>query len=174
LTSIYNRRYFDQHLDEEIKRAITNKHALACIFLDVDHFNEYNDGYGHQAGDDCLKQIAKVLGETLHRSSDIVARYGGEEFIVVLPDTSLKGAIKIAEAMKNAVRSLAIEHRYSPVDEYLTVSMGVVAFKPDKGMKPETIIEASDQAFIKPRKMVAIRFLIDRHLKILSSPVSLP
>ena len=151
LTNTYNRRYLDQYLDQEVKRAIRNKHELACVLLDIDCFKQYNDNYGHQAGDDGLKQIAKVLCESLHRASDIIARYGGEEFAVILPDTSLEGALKIAEALKEAVVSLNIEHAHSSVAECVTVSLGVSAFKPANGFQTRTLVEAADKALYKAK-----------------------
>jgi diguanylate cyclase (GGDEF)-like protein len=131
LTGIDNHRRFDMVYQNEWKRCARNKHAISLIMLDIDNFKLFNDAYGHQEGDLCLKKIARVLKETLRRPADLVARYGGEEFVVVLPDTSLEGALKVAERLRKAVEDLHIEHKASSASPFVTISLGVASTLPD-------------------------------------------
>lgn len=135
LTGIPNRRCFDETLAREWRRAQRNRQPLSLLVADVDHFKEFNDTYGHQAGDDCLKSVAKALAGCLNRATDLVARYGGEEFAVVLPDTDEEGAHAVAELMRETVVRLAIEHSGSSVADHVTLSLGVACCVP--GDEPE-------------------------------------
>ena len=99
---------------------------LSLLFIDIDHFKNYNDCYGHLAGDDCLKAVARILQSSLGRPADFLARYGGEEFIILLPDTSAHGCEHLAETIRAAIETLDIEHRDLPVADHLTVSIGAV------------------------------------------------
>ncbi len=110
LTGIANRRFFDERLEVEWKRAFREKTSLSLIIADIDFFKAFNDTNGHLAGDDCLKKVAKVLQGSLRRPTDLVARYGGEEFVALLPNTGFEGALRLAKAMRLRVRSLAIAH----------------------------------------------------------------
>ncbi|MDP3653464.1 MAG: diguanylate cyclase [Rhodoferax sp.] len=125
LTGVYNRRYFDQQLVIEVARSARNGSPLALIMLDVDFFKAFNDLYGHQLGDDCLKHIALALKKNLRRPADLVARYGGEEFACILPDTSLDDAMNIARALEQGVRDLHIAHAGSSVAQVITISLGI-------------------------------------------------
>ncbi len=125
LTCVYNRRYFDQQLASEVGRSVRNGAPLALIMLDVDFFKAFNDVYGHQAGDDCLKQIALALKKNLRRPADLVARYGGEEFACILPDTSLDDAMQVARTLEQGVRDLHIAHTGSSAAQVITISLGV-------------------------------------------------
>jgi len=127
LTSVSNRRHFDERLAMEWGRAQRTGGALSLLLLDVDFFKNYNDHYGHQAGDDCLRQIAALLKAQLRRPSDLVARYGGEEFVCLLPDTGHDDALVMAERMLRAVRGAAIAHLFSQVAPVVTVSLGVAS-----------------------------------------------
>lgn len=126
LTNIPNRRRFDEIYAHEWTRAIRTKLPLSLLFIDIDHFKNYNDCYGHLAGDDCLKAVARILQSSLGRPADFLARYGGEEFIILLPDTSEHGCEYLAETIRAAIEKLDIEHRDSPVADHLTVSIGAV------------------------------------------------
>ncbi|MBF0423070.1 MAG: PleD family two-component system response regulator [Magnetococcales bacterium] len=146
LTGIANRRRLDEFLNHEWGRAIRQGNSnLAVIFIDVDYFKKYNDHYGHQAGDECLKQIAAALAAGMERKTDLVARYGGEEFACVLPNTSLQGAIHKAEQIQRSIASLHIPHQLSDVSDVVTLSMGVASLVPRKENKIETLINAADQ-----------------------------
>lgn len=146
LTQISNRRRFDEYLAAEWQQAAQNQTALTLMLCDVDCFKAYNDHYGHQAGDLGLQRVADTIQTTLEHPSDLVARYGGEEFAVILPQTDLAQASRMAEAIHTAIAALQIPHASSPVDAYLTVSLGVWSQIPEPGQSPETAIAAADMA----------------------------
>jgi diguanylate cyclase (GGDEF)-like protein len=125
LTGVHNRRYFDEQLTAEWGRAMRNKTALSVVMLDVDFFKRYNDRYGHQAGDDCLRRVASSIKQGLKRPADQVARYGGEEFVCLLPDTDLAGALQVAQFVGQQVMEQQIEHADSSAAAVVTVSLGV-------------------------------------------------
>lgn len=125
LTGVFNRRYFDQQLSVEWARAARSGTALSVIMLDVDHFKAYNDHYGHQKGDDCLRNIAATLKACLRRPGDLVARYGGEEFACILPETPFDDAMALGQDMEGRVRALQIAHAVSNVASVVTASLGV-------------------------------------------------
>ncbi|CAA0126055.1 Phytochrome-like protein cph2 [Halioglobus japonicus] len=152
LTGIANRRAFDELLKREwIGHARRSSH-LAMILLDIDYFKPYNDSYGHLEGDDALRKVAQCLSDALQREVDTVARYGGEEFAIVLPDTNLEGALKIAERVKDAVYNLNIPHRASPVSDRLTFSCGVAETVPTEALKPEDLIALADSALYRAKE----------------------
>jgi diguanylate cyclase (GGDEF)-like protein len=140
LTGIPNRRCFDDTLAREWRRSQRNRQPLSLLLADVDHFKEFNDTYGHQVGDDCLKAVARSLAGCLNRATDLVARYGGEEFAVVLPDTDEHGARAVAELMRDAVAALAVPHSASSVAGHVTLSLGVASCVP--GNEPEASAES--------------------------------
>jgi two-component system chemotaxis family response regulator WspR len=152
LTGIANRRSFDETLKKEWNRAMRTEKNIGLIMLDIDFFKLYNDHYGHQGGDDCLKKVAKGLDSAIHRETDFLARYGGEEFSAVLPDTDLKGAVKVAEEMRQAVIALRLEHAKSKVSDIVSISIGVSAITPLMGTEPEILIAAADQALYKAKE----------------------
>lgn len=125
LCGVFNRRYFDQQLGIEWARASRSNAPLSIIMLDVDHFKLFNDRYGHQAGDDCLRQIAMALKTSLKRPGDLVARYGGEEFACILPDTAFDDAMGLAIVLEHRVRALNISHAGASLDNVVTASLGV-------------------------------------------------
>ena len=124
LTGLANRRAFDDTLERERKRARREDEPLSLIMLDVDYFKKFNDAYGHVAGDDCLRAVAKAVAGSAARCVDLAARYGGEEFAVILPGTDSAGAALVAEAMRQTVLALGIVHAGSPIG-LVTVSLGV-------------------------------------------------
>lgn len=125
LTSVHNRRYLDERLAMEWGRAARLGNPLSVVLLDVDFFKHYNDRYGHQAGDDCLRRVAAALRTGLKRPADLLARYGGEEFACLLPDTGLDNAMDLARRLGQLVAGLHIEHADSSVAPVVTVSLGV-------------------------------------------------
>jgi diguanylate cyclase (GGDEF)-like protein len=125
LTSLYNRRYFDLQLEREWARSTRNGTPVSLILVDVDFFKRYNDHYGHQAGDDCLRTIAQLLQSSLKRKTDTVARYGGEEFVCLLPETGQRDAMDIATELERSIRRQAIPHEDSALADIVTVSLGV-------------------------------------------------
>ena len=124
LSGVYNRRYFDQQLPIEWARSSRNNSHLSLLMVDVDFFKHYNDRYGHQAGDDCLRRIASVIKVCLKRPADLVARFGGKEFACLLPDTAHTDALELAKELEARVRGLRIKHDQSAVGAYATVSVG--------------------------------------------------
>ncbi len=152
LTHIANRRHFDDYLAQEWQRGIRDQSPLALIMADVDFFKAYNDHYGHQAGDDCLRRVAAVLQHTVHRPADLVARYGGEEFALILPNTDLAGARKVAEQVLLDVSSKHIPYPDSPISDQLTLSLGVVSLVPTTDLVTATLIAIADAALYKAKQ----------------------
>jgi diguanylate cyclase (GGDEF)-like protein len=152
LTQIANRRCFDERLQWEWQRSARQKQPLALILFDVDYFKRYNDCYGHQAGDECLKKIAGVAKQTVNRTGDLVCRYGGEEFAVILPDTDLQGATVIAERIRQAVRQLEITHQQSEIGEIVTISLGIASLIPKPNSEVEKIINLADRALYRAKQ----------------------
>ncbi len=144
LTNLMNRRGFYLNLGREFGRSAREHSPLSLIMLDVDSFKPYNDNYGHLRGDSCLKMIAKAIQSAILRPADIVARYGGEEFVILLPNTETSGAIQVAERVRKAVESENLEHQFSPVASYVTVSLGV-ATKTTSETSPEDLIGLADK-----------------------------
>ena len=155
LTGLANRRLFDKAIKKEFKRAKREENNISLIMADIDNFKDYNDTYGHQAGDDCLKKIAKVLKKSTKRPADLAARYGGEEFAIILPATDKQGAIKLAEEIRKKVISLKLEHKESDVSDYVTISFGVNSTKPHNKVDEESIekfIENADKALYEAKE----------------------
>lgn len=152
MTGIANRRRFDQHLDDEFRRAKRNGTTMSLIMIDVDSFKPFNDHYGHQRGDACLARIGAALAGQLHRARDLVARYGGEEFAVVLPDTDIDGALQVAEAMRAEIENLGIEHAKSEVADGVTISLGLCTMVPEHGIKSASLIHAADRALYQAKR----------------------
>ena len=159
LTGIANRHGFDEYFLQEIKRAGRTKAPLSLIMIDIDYFKNFNDTYGHQAGDKCLTEVAKVLNESLGRPEDLVARYGGEEFILALPGTNEKGALSFAENLRAKVEDLGIEHCDSQANKFVTISLGVFTCYPDQTTTAEIIIENADKALYKAKNQGRNRFV---------------
>ncbi len=145
LTGIANRRLFDEYIAREWRRARRNSTSMALLMCDVDHFKAYNDSYGHQAGDDCLRRVAEAIQHCMERAADIAARYGGEEFAVILPETQIGGAVFMAEKIRHAIHALHIPHAASSLGQ-ITLSIGIAAFSPGENDEPERLIETADRA----------------------------
>lgn len=146
LTQVANRRCFDETLDQEWKRLRREHASLSLLLCDIDFFKRYNDHYGHLLGDDCLKQIARAIAQSTRRPADLVARYGGEEFAVLLPNTTLEGAICVAGQIQATVASLKIPHAQSLISNVVTLSIGIGCMAPQVQDLPEQLIVAADQA----------------------------
>jgi len=147
LTGIPNRRFFDEYLLREWKRAVRDKKCISLIMIDIDKFKLYNDTFGHQAGDHAMVQVAASLHKVVKRPGDLVARYGGEEFVAVLTDTDLDGACGVADCMRQAVEELNINYTGR-----LTISLGLVCIKPCIGKSPEDLIGAADDALYRAKE----------------------
>jgi diguanylate cyclase (GGDEF)-like protein/PAS domain S-box-containing protein len=151
LTGISNRRSFDEALAREWQRALRQQSSLAILVGDIDSFKTYNDRYGHLAGDDCLRQVARAIAQTAKRSSDLAFRYGGEEFAVIAPETHLDGAMIVASNILESVRELQIPHAYSPVAPIVTISLGVASIIPRSNTDPSSLVAAADLALFEAK-----------------------
>lgn len=151
LTGVANRRRFDEYLEDEWRRMSREHLPLSLILCDIDFFKKYNDTYGHQAGDACLRRVADALRFCVKRSCDLVARYGGEEFAVILPNTTVSGAFQVAEEIRNAVHLLEITHAQSPVSQYVTLSLGVACIYPAHNTSSTMLIAAADEALYQAK-----------------------
>jgi len=151
LTGVANRRCFDQTLQKEWTRLQRTKEHLSLIMCDVDFFKLYNDAYGHQGGDDCLKSVAQALQENARRGGDCVARYGGEEFAVIMPATEEKNAVYVADKIRQAVEQKDIAHIKSSVAPRVTLSLGVATIVPDDLETPESLIKRADEALYRAK-----------------------
>ncbi len=153
LTGLYNRRRFDQVFDMEWRRSLRSMRPLALLMIDVDNFKDLNDTYGHQRGDDCLREIARVLEDQPRRGHDMVARFGGEEFAVLLPGADVSGALRIAENVRRAVEGQKMEHKRSATGPWVTVSVGVSSRTPQVGETPETMLYDADMALYMAKQL---------------------
>lgn len=151
LTGAYNRRIFDERLDEECRRHRRYEAPLGLAIVDVDRFKQYNDSYGHPAGDACLQQIAKTLKRNARRPGELVARYGGEEFALILPACTLDDARSLGERLCQAVRELAIPHNQSAADGIVTISVGVASLLPAGAESASTLLAAADMALYQAK-----------------------
>jgi diguanylate cyclase (GGDEF)-like protein len=153
LTQIANRRHFDQTLDEEWRRAGRNQQPLSLMLCDVDFFKQYNDTYGHQAGDDCLRAVAQALKSSAQRAGETVARYGGEEFGIILPNINSDDAVKLALLIRKRLAGFQISHATSQVDSFVTISIGIATLVPATGQCWEGLVEGADQALYEAKKL---------------------
>jgi len=152
LTGIPNWRYFDQTFKKLLASAIRLSLPLSLLMMDIDNFKLYNDTYGHLAGDDCLKLISKAIHDTIKRESDFIARYGGEEFVIVLFGIEADIAVTLAENIRKQVFALKIPHSSSPINEWVTVSLGVASCIPEPSISPKNIIDWADKALYMAKR----------------------
>ena len=153
LTGLYNRRHFDAALDTELRRAARNLRPISLLMIDVDCFKALNDSYGHPRGDDCLREVARVLAERPRRGYDVVARYGGEEFVVLLPDADSYTARAAAESIRHAVHALKIENNCSTVCNVVTVSIGVCCDNPHLYDDSGRFVREADAALYAAKRL---------------------
>ena len=151
LTEVANRRRFDEYLHLEWRRAVRSRYPISLLMIDIDYFKSYNDTYGHQKGDECLKAVAGEIKHHLRRPSDMVARYGGEEFSVILPETPSYSAFSLANRIWSGVGNLNIEHPGSARVGHLTISMGAATTIPDENQSISQFIEISDKNLYKSK-----------------------
>lgn len=152
LTGLYNRQFLEMALRNWCRKLAQAGGSIALLMLDIDFFKNYNDTYGHTAGDQCLQKVAAVLESSICREGDFAARFGGEEFLVVLPDTDKNGAMTIAELIMVNLRALAIPHSRSEVAPCVTASMGVTSTKVKAGVNPMEYIECADAALYSSKR----------------------
>jgi diguanylate cyclase (GGDEF)-like protein len=148
LTGLANRREIDEFF---LRLANIRIKSIAVVMIDLDHFKNFNDHYGHPAGDECLRQIGAVLNKSVHRKGDLVGRFGGEEFVAILPETSCQDALKVAERIRNMVEKAAIPHAASPTEKVVTISAGVAAGEIQSMTDFQTILEAADMALYRSK-----------------------
>jgi diguanylate cyclase (GGDEF)-like protein len=161
LTQIYNRRTFNELAQQQWALAKRHQQPISALMIDVDHFKLFNDHYGHPAGDACLKKVTHAIKSCLHRSSDILGRYGGEEFIVLLPETDAKGAMRVAQAISEAMENIQIRHDVSPSSTYVTASIGGATCLRTTGHDLEELIKNADRALYKAKRAGRNRSWID-------------
>jgi diguanylate cyclase (GGDEF)-like protein len=151
LTEIPNRRRLVDALEQEWGRALRARHCLSLAMLDLDRFKQYNDGHGHLVGDQALCSVAKLLNAHLHRSGDLVARYGGEEFVMLFPDTTPRGARRLAEGARAAVERLGLRQSAGTAQGFLTVSVGGASLVPLRTLPPSELLERADRALYRAK-----------------------
>jgi len=164
LTQIANRRRFDEYLQQEWKRQVREQLPLSLILCDIDFFKNYNDTYGHLAGDESLCRIAEAIQGAARRPADLAARYGGEEFVMVLPNTDDEGAMQIARIIQDAVSRLNIPHAGSSVSSRITMSIGVCCTIPMHDGTPDMLINTADQALYEVKEQSRNAILLKREL----------
>lgn len=152
LTGLANRRRFDQYLEQVWQGMMEKQQPLSLILCDVDFFKLFNDAYGHPAGDECLRDVAQAIRQTVKRSSDLVARYGGEEMAVVLPNTDAMGAFSLAQTIGDRIAGLQLPHEASKVSKYVTVSLGVACHVPHANLTCELLIADADAALYEAKR----------------------
>ena len=152
LTGIANRRSFDDKLQVEWCRSQRQGEPLSLILADVDMFKRYNDHYGHQGGDTCLKAVAGILQQQIFRTADLPARYGGEEFAIILPNTDLAGAEIVAERLRREIEALELPHAASEISPWVTLSLGVASCVPLVNGQPEDLVAEADTALYAAKK----------------------
>lgn len=152
LTGIPNRRRFDDYLNMSWQFCMRDADPLSLAIVDIDHFKDYNDHYGHQAGDSCLIMVAQCLAAAVKRKIDLVARYGGEEFGCLLPKTHYEDAVKMSEYLREQILALQIPHGYSPVEKFVTVSVGLATMIPLPEVKAEELLILADQNLYKAKQ----------------------
>ncbi len=173
LTQVPNRRAFDEALRAEFYRLKrSGAHKLSLLLLDVDHFKQFNDLYGHPAGDACLRRIAAALKTVVKRAPDMVARYGGEEFAVILPDTDGPGTLAVAERIRRVIEELALPHSASATARVVTVSVGAVCITASRVADPESVLELADKALYRAKARGRNR--VDFDLALMSATNSQP
>lgn len=152
LTNIPNRRRFEDHFAREWKRASRSQEWVSLIMIDIDWFKKYNDTYGHQAGDECLRLVANTIQNNAKRPSDLAARYGGEEFIILLPGANAANSYSLAEIIRRNVENLKIPHAQSDLSDYVTLSLGGATLIPSPEIAPDHLIRLADESLYRAKK----------------------
>jgi diguanylate cyclase (GGDEF)-like protein len=172
LTGLPNRRHFDMLFQRDWSRANRFSEPLSVILADIDYFKQYNDMYGHPAGDDCLKRIAETLSRNTQRGTDLVARLGGDEFVILLPATDGAGAMTMASRLRRLVDELQLQHHGSAVATHVTISLGIAGGLPLKGQTAEELLEAADSALYRAKE--SGRNCVASHMELASELLECP
>lgn len=159
LTDLANRRRFDEFLDQIWQQMARSYECLSLILCDIDFFKNYNDAYGHLAGDLCLQKVAQAIQQSVKRSTDLVARYGGEEFGIILPNTSAEDAIQVANTIRRNIKALRISHRGSQAVQHITLSLGISSTIPMPCNSPALLIRAADEALYQAKALGRDQFI---------------
>jgi diguanylate cyclase (GGDEF)-like protein len=159
LTGLFNRRYMEESLEREMRRAARGRHPVGIIMLDLDHFKRFNDTYGHEAGDDLLRRVGATLQRSI-RAEDIACRYGGEEFTLIMPEASLLDAAHRAESIRESIKALHTDPRRQPFGS-VTISGGVATF-PDHGPTGDAVLRAADAALYQAKARGRDRIVMNR------------
>ena len=163
LTGLSNRRYFNEYIEAEWKRAVRSSKPLSILMIDVDHFKLYNDTYGHLAGDDVLRKVALTLRESCKRSTDLAARYGGEEFAITLPETPSTEIQRLGEEICQAVEALSLPHSASSTAKCVTISVGGATTIPQQGEGFSQLVDAADKALYEAKRAGRNRAAVRGH-----------
>jgi diguanylate cyclase (GGDEF)-like protein len=161
LTSLANRRAFDESLHKEWERAKRDQQGIALLYMDVDFFKLYNDTYGHNIGDVCLRRVAQTIKQALRRPADLAARYGGEEFVVLLPNTDIEGAMDVAQRIIKHIDALALPHSRSKVASFVTLSIGVTYLVPTNLNTLTAFLAKADAALYKAKENGRHQYQLD-------------
>ncbi len=162
LTQVANRRSFDQYLAQEWKTVGIGRFSLSLILCDIDYFKNYNDTYGHQAGDVCLQQVAQAIERAVKRGTDLVARYGGEEFAIVLPNTTAAGLERVALEIQREIKQLEIAHSHSEVSDWITLSLGLAVVSSTQHIHPDKLVAAADRGLYQAKYEGRVRFCVGK------------
>lgn len=160
LTKLSNRRHFEEESNRFFEKAVELKQKVAIVMIDIDFFKLYNDNYGHLQGDNVIEQVAKGVKNALLKNSDLIARYGGEEFIVMLTNTSEAEAEKMAKKLVSIVEALEIEHKYSTVSPFVTISLGMAIVAPADNLILRELIDKADHALYQAKSAGRNRYCI--------------
>ena len=152
LTGLSNRRCFDYMLTHIWQRSLRNKKSMSLLLIDIDYFKNYNDFYGHQEGDWCLREVAAIIKQVAFRKSDVAARYGGEEFAIILSDTDINGAQVVADKLLASIRDRKLPHLQSGIENFVTVSIGIAALEPDDELEEEVLTKSADAALYQSKE----------------------
>lgn len=152
LTGIANRRKYDQVLEQLWRNAIRQQGQLSLVILDIDHFKEFNDHYGHAEGDKVLHQVANCLKQSLRRPNDFIARYGGEEFVILLPDSDESGSKQVITQCLDAIKALQLAHQYSPVSDVITLSAGGVSISARAELPATELFKLADDLLYQAKQ----------------------
>lgn len=164
LTQIANRRRFDEYMIQQWALMARGRRPISLILSDIDYFKRYNDNYGHQAGDETLKKVAKAMEKAAQRPADLAARVGGEEFAIILPDTRSAGAHKVAQNLLSEIENLCISHCDSPICEILTLSVGISVTFPEPFSRYDRLFNVADHALYEAKETGRNRIVLKKEM----------